>query len=213
MRARLDVGQRFMVLCVVVGLLCGLVAVAFHLSIHWLFGEVWHLAESLSLPGFIAVMLLAPTLGGLVVGLGVRFISPNAAGSGIPQTKAAYFNNGGRISAHDGFWRFIFGVLYVGLGNSLGREGPTVHVSAAIGSRIGRWGFRDAQRRQAMVPVGVAGGIAAAFNAPIAAIMFVFEGARGDRELCDSWVGWVVFSDPFSGRDDWGNHGLWSRGF
>jgi len=175
MRARLDVGQRFMVLCVVVGLLCGLVAVAFHLSIHWLFGEVWHLAESLSLPGFIAVMLLAPTLGGLIVGLGVRFISPNAAGSGIPQTKAAYFNNGGRISAHDGFWRFIFGVLYVGLGNSLGREGPTVHVSAAIGSRIGRWGFRDAQRRQAMVPVGVAGGIAAAFNAPIAAIMFVFE--------------------------------------
>ena len=175
MRARLDVGQRFMVLCVVVGLLCGLVAVAFHISIHWLFGEVWGLAESLSMPGFIAVMLLAPTLGGLIVGLGVRFISPNAAGSGIPQTKAAYFNNGGRISAKDGFWRFVFGVLYVGLGNSLGREGPTVHVSAAIGSRIGRWGFRDAQRRQAMVPVGVAGGIAAAFNAPIAAIMFVFE--------------------------------------
>ena len=175
MRTRLDVGQRFMVLCVVCGLLCGLVAVAFHLTIHGLFEQVWHLARSLPTWGFITVMLLAPTLGGLIVGLGVCYISPNAAGSGIPQTKAAYFNNGGRISGHDGFWRFIFGVLYVGLGNSLGREGPTVHVSAAISSRIGRWGFRDSQRRQALVPVGVAGGIAAAFNAPIAAIMFVFE--------------------------------------
>lgn len=175
MRARLDVGQRFMVLCVVCGLLCGLVAVAFHLAIHRLFELVWYLATSLPLSGFIAVLLLAPTLGGLIVGLGVRYLSPNSVGSGIPQTKAAYFNNGGRISAQDGFWRFVLGTLYVGLGNSLGREGPTVHCSAAIGSRLGRWGFRDSQRRQALVPVGVAGGIAAAFNSPIAAIMFVFE--------------------------------------
>lgn len=181
MRARLDAGQRFIVLCVVCGLLCGLVAVAFHLAIHGLFEQVWNLAASMSLSGFIAVMLLAPTLGGLAVGIGVRYFSPNSAGSGIPQTKAAYFNNGGRISMKDGLWRFVLGTLYVGLGNSLGREGPTVHVSAAISSRIGRWGFRDNQRQRALVPVGVAGGIAAAFNAPIAAIMFVFE------ELMDSF--------------------------
>ncbi|MGJ8696158.1 MAG: chloride channel protein [Verrucomicrobiaceae bacterium] len=175
LRARLDVGQRFMVFCVVCGLLCGLVAVAFHFAIHGLFDQVWRLAERMNPGGFVAVMLLAPTLGGLAVGLGVKYLSPNSAGSGIPQTKAAYFNNGGKISARDGFWRFVLGTLYVGLGNSLGREGPTVHVSAAIGSRIGRWGFRDRQRQQALVPVGVAGGVAAAFNAPIAAIMFVFE--------------------------------------
>lgn len=182
MRARLSDNQRFTVLCIVCGLLCGLVAVAFHLVIHALFEGVLKLAESQSIEGFILILLLAPTLGGLIVGFGIKFVSPAAAGSGIPQTKAAYFNKGGKISSHDGFWRFILGSLYVGLGNSLGREGPTVHVSASIGSRLGRWAFKDPRRKQAMVPVGVAGGIAAAFNAPIAAIMFVFE------ELMDSFA-------------------------
>lgn len=175
MRARMDDQQRFLVLCIMCGLICGLVGVGFHLAIHGLFDFVWHLAKSQSFWGFIGIMLLAPTLGGLLVGLAVQKWAPQCAGSGIPQTKAAYFNKGGNISALTGIWRFILGTLYVGLGNSLGREGPTVHVSAAVGSKIGRWGFRDPLRKQAMVPVGVAGGIAAAFNAPIAAIMFVFE--------------------------------------
>jgi CIC family chloride channel protein len=175
MRARLDDRQRFLFLCILCGLICGLVGVGFHIAIHGLFGMVWELARSQSFRGFVAIMLLAPTLGGLLVGIAVQKWAPQCAGSGIPQTKAAYFNKGGNISARTGIWRFILGTLYVGLGNSLGREGPTVHVSAAVASKIGRWGFRDPARKQAMVPVGVAGGIAAAFNAPIAAIMFVFE--------------------------------------
>ena len=175
MRSRLDDQQRFLVLCILCGLICGLVGVGFHIAIHGLFGMVWELARSQSFWGFVAIMLGAPTLGGLAVGIAVQKWAPECAGSGIPQTKAAYFNKGGHISAFTGAWRILLGTLYVGLGNSLGREGPTVHVSAAVSSKIGRWGFRDPARRQAMVPVGVAGGIAAAFNAPIAAIMFVFE--------------------------------------
>jgi len=175
MRARLDDQQRFLVLCIMCGLICGLVGVGFHLAIYALFEAVWDLARSRPLGEFIALMLMAPTLGGLLVGIAVTTRAPQCAGSGIPQTKAAYFNQGGKISARAGLWRFLLGTLYVGLGNPLGREGPTVHVSAAVGSKIGRWGFRDPARKQAMVPVGVAGGIAAAFNAPIAAIMFVFE--------------------------------------
>ncbi|MEP4050249.1 MAG: chloride channel protein, partial [Luteolibacter sp.] len=112
---------------------------------------------------------------GLLVGLAVRFYVPDAAGSGIPQTKAAYYNHGGKISGKTGVMRFILGSLYVGLGNSLGREGPTVHVSAAISSRIGRWAFNDPARVQSMLPVGMAAGIAAAFNAPLSALTFVFE--------------------------------------
>src|SRR5690606_18435998 len=104
-----------------------------------------------------------PTLAGLAVGVVVRFLAPDAAGSGIPQTKAAYYNHGGTISTRSGVFRFLLGSLYVGLGNSLGREGPTVHFSAAIASRIGRWAFRDPVRVQSMLPVGMAGGIAAAF--------------------------------------------------
>ncbi|MGD1978334.1 MAG: chloride channel protein, partial [Akkermansiaceae bacterium] len=175
MRASMNDQQRFLALCIMCGLICGLVGVGFHVAIHALFEAVWDFAKSRSPGEFIAVMIAAPTLGGLVVGIAVHRWAPECSGSGIPQTKAAYFNKAGTIPAKAGLWRFLLGTLYVGLGNSLGREGPTVHVSAAVGSKIGRWGFRDPARKQAMVPVGVAGGIAAAFNAPIAAIMFVFE--------------------------------------
>lgn len=175
MRQRLNDGQRFAVLCVASGLLCGLAAVAFHLAIHHTFDWLWSTATGMSESGFIAMMIGAPTLAGLAVGIAVRFFVPEVAGSGIPQTKAAYYNKGGKISARAGLWRFVLGALYVGLGNSLGREGPTVHISTAISSRIGRWAFNDPARVQAMAPVGMAAGIAAAFNAPLSALTFVFE--------------------------------------
>ncbi|MGD7654045.1 MAG: chloride channel protein [Verrucomicrobiales bacterium] len=175
MRKRMSDGQRFMVLCILAGFLCGLGAVAFHMAIHHLFEWLWHFAVGRSKWEFAAILLLAPTLAGLLVGIVVGNWSPDAAGSGIPQTKAAYYNKGGKISGRVGVWRFVLGSLYVGLGNSLGREGPTVHLSAAICSRIGRWAFRDPLRVQSMLPVGMAAGIAAAFNAPLSALTFVFE--------------------------------------
>jgi CIC family chloride channel protein len=175
MRSRWSDTQRFAVLCVFAGLLCGLAAVAFHLAIHSLFHWLWGQARGRDPYAFALILLAAPTLAGLLVGLGVRFFAAEAAGSGIPQTKAAYYNKGGKISFRSGMWRFLLGSLYVGLGNSLGREGPTVHISTAITSRIGRWAFRDPNRVQAMAPVGMAAGIAAAFNAPLSALTFVFE--------------------------------------
>jgi len=175
LRGRFNDGQRFLLLCIISGLLCGLAAVGFHLTIHHLFEWLWTWAAGGDWARFCAIMITAPTVAGLVVGLAVRFIAPEAAGSGIPQTKAAYFNHGGRVSTRSGLFRFVLGSLYVGLGNSLGREGPTVHFSAAISSRIGRWAFRDPARVQSMLPVGMAAGIAAAFNAPLSALTFVFE--------------------------------------
>ncbi|MBK1834651.1 chloride channel protein [Roseibacillus ishigakijimensis] len=175
MRARLSVNQRFLILCIVAGLLCGIAAVLFHFAIEGLFHSLWHFASHQEPRAFIAIMIAAPTLGGLLVGLvGQRFI-PETIGSGIPQTKYAYYNKGGKIRSYVGLSRLILGSLYIGLGNSLGREGPTVHISAAIASRLGRWGFRDATRVQSMLPVGMAAGIAAAFNAPLSALTFVFE--------------------------------------
>ncbi|MBK1826916.1 chloride channel protein [Haloferula rosea] len=175
MRRRMSDGQRFGALCVLAGLLCGLTAVLFHYAIHHLFHWLWHEASTRDPREFAIILLAAPTLAGLAVGIGVQFFAPEAAGSGIPQTKAAYYNDGGKISFRSGVWRFVLGSLYVGLGNSLGREGPTVHISTAISSRIGRWAFRDPARVQAMAPVGMAAGIAAAFNAPLSALTFVFE--------------------------------------
>lgn len=175
MRSRLSDGQRFLALCLLAGLLCGLAAVSFHFVIHNIFEWLWDQAEHRDPVWFCVILIAAPTFAGLLVGLSVHYFGSETAGSGIPQTKAAYYNKGGKISGRTGILRFILGSLYVGLGNSLGREGPTVHVCAAISSRIGRWAFNDPARVQSMLPVGMAAGIAAAFNAPLSALTFVFE--------------------------------------
>ncbi len=185
LRLRFKDSERFFILCAVAGLLCGLAAVGFHYAIHSTFTQIWklsHLGQPLGIPWWW-IMPWIPALGGLAVGLAMH--GPGraghnrwallAAGSGIPQTKAAYFNHFGRIPLSVAIWRFILGTLFVGSGNSLGREGPTVHMCAAIASTVGRAAGLAKRRVQAMVPVGVAAGVAAAFNAPISAIIFVFE--------------------------------------
>ncbi|MCP5535090.1 MAG: chloride channel protein [Akkermansiaceae bacterium] len=149
---------------------------AFHLSIHYTFQQLWRFATiQVETWQFILVMLTAPAVGGLICGLAIRYWVPGAVGSGIPQTKEAYYNKGGHIQTFTGVWRVVLGTLYVGLGNALGREGPMVHASSAIASRIGRFIFIDHERVRAMIPVGMAAGIGAAFNAPLSAITFVFE--------------------------------------
>lgn len=175
LRANFDDGQRFLAVSILCGVLCGVVAVLFHHSIEFIFHNLWHFASHQNPIWFGVTMVTAPTLGGLLVGVCVKNFAPNAVGSGIPQTKVAFYNKRGMISSLEGFWRFILGSLYVGLGNSLGREGPTVHVCSSIASKLGRWAFRSPARKQAIVPVGMAAGISAAFNAPISAITFVFE--------------------------------------
>lgn len=176
LRNRFNDSQRFMLACVLCGLVCGLLAVIFHYSIHYTFHHVWEFATGQHETWqFVAVMLTAPTIGGLICGLAIKYWVPQATGSGIPQTKEAYYNKRGYISTATGFWRIILGTLYVGLGNALGREGPMVHAASAASSRIGRFIFKDPERVRAMIPVGMAAGIGAAFNAPLSAITFVFE--------------------------------------
>ncbi|NWK57584.1 chloride channel protein [Verrucomicrobiaceae bacterium N1E253] len=176
MRRRFNDRERFLVACVFCGLLCGLMAVVFHLGIEHTFHAVWTAATGqVETWKFVAIMLAAPAMGGLICGLAIRFVVPGAVGSGIPQTKDAYYNRGGFIPATTGLWRVVLGTVYVGLGNALGREGPIVHASSAIASRLGRFFFKDPERIRAMIPVGMAAGIGAAFNAPLSAITFVFE--------------------------------------
>jgi len=174
MRGRFNDGQRFLMLCICAGVLCGLVGVSFHLSITLLFDGLFGLYAGW---GFwtIPAMIASPALAGLIVGLMIRYVSPTASGSGIPQTKAAYYQNFGIIKTSEAFWRFIIGTISVGAGNSLGREGPTVHICSAVSSKLGRMFGLSKLRVQAMVPVGMGAGISAAFNAPISAITFVFE--------------------------------------
>lgn len=174
MRGRFDDSQRFLVLCICAGVLCGLVGVTFQWAITRLFDNLFGFYERW---GFwtIPAMIFSPALAGLIVGLMIRTVSPTASGSGIPQTKDAYHNNFGVIRISEAFWRFIIGTISVGFGNSFGREGPTVHICSAVSSILGQFFGLSKLRVQAMVPVGMGAGISAAFNAPLAAITFVFE--------------------------------------
>ena len=160
---------------IIVGFVCGLVAVAFHLSIEYVFEHVFAFQQNQPRWLSILLMILAPALGGLFVGFILFKVEPSGGGSGIPQSKAAYWNEGGILSFKETFWRYVLGVASIGSGNSLGREGPTVHLCASIASVIGqRLKLREESFRE-MIPIGMGAGIAAAFNAPLAAVTFVIE--------------------------------------
>lgn len=174
MRGRFDDGQRFLLLCICAGVVCGLVGVSFHLAITLLFNGLFGLYGDWGVWA-IPAMILSPAIAGLIVGLLIHHASPSASGSGIPQTKAAYHQKFGLIKTSEAIWRFIIGTISVGFGNSLGREGPTVHICSAVSSKLGRIFGLSKLRVQAMIPVGMGAGISAAFNAPISAITFVFE--------------------------------------
>lgn len=175
--------QRYLIIWIITGVTCGLVAVAFHKSIDLVFHLVQVFSGSMGErhPMLAYLVLgLAPVVGGLLTGLILVYGEPSAAGSGIPQTKLQYYRDFGVMRLREAVARFFVGSLSVGFGMSLGREGPTVHICSAIASTIGqRFGLAK-KRVQAMVPLGMGAGIAAAFNTPMAAVFFVFEELLGD---------------------------------
>jgi len=172
--------RRFHVLAILIGLLSGLGAVAFHQSIHWAESNLIYRVKDF--PGWLGIagLILLPALGGLIVGFLIKYWAPEAAGSGIPQTKAAYYLKFGRIRFRAAVSKFILGTISIGTGASLGREGPTVQLSAAIASWVGRWFGLAPRQVMNLIPLGCAGGIAAAFNTPLAAIVFAIEEIMGD---------------------------------
>ncbi|MFL5405326.1 MAG: chloride channel protein [Myxococcales bacterium] len=174
--------QQLFALTVVIGGVCGLAAVAFHLLINLV--TQWAIDPALAAPGrsWIGWTLLVPTAGGLASGALLQYVVPNARGSGIPQVKVAYAGRGGPLRIRDSIGKFFIGALQIGTGASLGREGPTVQICAGIASRIGRLAGVSPQNLKRLLPVGAAAGIAAAFNAPIAAVTFTIEEVVGDLD-------------------------------
>jgi chloride channel protein, CIC family len=171
--------QRLFVLTVVIGGACGLAAVAFHLSIEVV--SRLAIAPALAAPGrsWIWWTLLVPTLGGAASGVLLQYVVPNARGSGIPQVKVAFAGRGGPLRMRDSVGKFFVGALQIGTGSSLGREGPTVQIAAGLATRIGRLARLSPDEVRRLLPVGAAAGIAAAFNAPIAAVTFTIEEVIG----------------------------------
>jgi CIC family chloride channel protein len=167
-------GQVFLVLALVIGALTGLAVVAFILltermgmRLYPIGGAPWR-------------RLLFPIVGSLGIGYLLFRYFPDARGSGVPQTKAALFAREGRITLRTALGKFFCTSATLASGIPLGREGPSVQVGAGIASVLGRLlGLRSGQLKN-LIPVGAAAAIAAAFNTPLAAVLFSLEEVMGD---------------------------------
>jgi chloride channel protein, CIC family len=166
----------FLLLAVLIGIFSGIAVVCFRVAIE--FTTFLLLGSSLS-PG-IARVLLAPTIAGLAIGLLALQVFPRARGSGVNQTKLAVYVLNGYISFRTVISKFLMCALAIGSGQSLGPEDPSLQMGAGIASAIGR-GLKLSQRKIRLIaPVGAAAGLAAAFNAPISAVLFVIEEVIGN---------------------------------
>jgi CIC family chloride channel protein len=179
-RIRLPLNQKYFILTVTIAVACGLAAVSYHFLIELMSHNLIERALALKGTWRTVWVLLVAALGGLAAGLLLEYFAPEARGSGIPQVKLAYSINYGRVPMRAAIGKVIISALCVGSGASLGREGPTVQICAAISNAIARL-FSIPRRNQInQVPVGTAAAIAAAFNTPIAAVTFALEEIIGD---------------------------------
>src|SRR6267154_1345265 len=164
----------FLILTLLIGALVGMTVVAFILLTER-FG-----ARLYPTGGAAWRRLLVPVVGSLGMGFLLCRFFPDARGSGVPQTKAALFARGGRISLGTVFGKFFCTSATLACGIPLGREGPAVQVGAGIASVLGRKLGLSPERVKALIPVGAAAAVAAAFNTPLAAVLFALEEVVGD---------------------------------
>jgi CIC family chloride channel protein len=167
--------QRLLAVTILAGGLCGLAAVAFHLSIMGLEVLLIDRANAAAGHSWIWWTILCPAIGGLVAGVGLTYWAPGAAGSGIPQVKVAYALRAGLVPFKEAAGKFVLCAIQIGSGASLGLEGPTVQICAGVSSLLAKLARLSPKNTRRMASVGMAAGIAAAFNAPIAAVTFTLE--------------------------------------
>src|SRR6266550_3031024 len=163
-----------LVLSLFIGALVGLVVVAFILLTGRLAAHMYPAG------GLGWRRILVPVLGSLLTGYLLYRYFPLARGSGIPQTRAAVFIHDGRISLRSVVGKFICCSASLASGIPLGREGPSVYIGSGLASVIARkLGLSKGQVKW-LLPVGGAAALAAAFNTPIAAVLFALEEIMGD---------------------------------
>ncbi len=177
----LEEGSLFLLLAVVIGVFAGLAVVCFRIAIEWtrisLLGSLY--------PKMPRVFIV-PAIAGLVIAFLVVKFFPRVRGSGVTQTKSAVYIYDGFIPFQTVIGKFICCALAIGSGQSLGPEDPSLQMGAGIASLLGRKLKLSREKIRLIAPVGAAAGLAAAFNSPIAAVIFVIE------EVIGTWSAGVL---------------------
>jgi chloride channel protein, CIC family len=177
-------------LTLLIGAIVGLVIVAFILLTENLGSRMYPSG------GAAWRRIFIPVAGSLITGFLLLRYFPSARGSGIPQTKTALFLNSGIIHLRTVLGKFGCSSVSLASGIALGREGPSVQVGAGIASVLGRQLGLSPAKAKALVPIGAAAALAAAFNTPIAAVLFTLEEVLGD--LHARVLGAIVLSSATS---------------
>lgn len=166
------------------GVLTGLLAVAFRVALEWLDGARsalfagWH---GLGFAGLPLCILWSALLAGAGVWLVKRF-APEASGSGVPHLKGVLLGLQTMRATRILLVKFGGGLLALGSGLLMGREGPTLQMGGAMGDLVGRFLGAGESNRRILIAAGAAAGLSAAFNAPLAGLIFVLEEVQGDFE-------------------------------
>jgi CIC family chloride channel protein len=177
---KLPVRGRPIFLTCVYGLGAGIAAVAFQTAMNGLFRlslvSLSHQSRTVFVLGSFGVIVTTS----LLVGYLLNTFCREASGSGIPQLKVAFWKDFGVVPWRVVWVKFVAGVLSIGGGCSLGREGPSVQLAAGVASNLAGGLGEAKQARRLAAAAGAGAGLAAAFNTPLAAVTFVLEEIIGD---------------------------------
>ena len=160
---------------ILVGIISGLLAVLFRYSVSQLDSFLFETSDKMSLLYKIISIPLITGFGGLIAGLLVFKIAPESSGSGIPEVKYFLSKLGQKFRKRVIITKFFAGVIGIGAGLSLGREGPSVQLGAGAGALVSRLYKLQGFKERKLIAAGAGAAIGATFNAPIAATIFVLE--------------------------------------
>ena len=171
----------------VIGCLSGLAVVALREAISWIEITLYSVEIDMFSRYEIAVepwmVMLYPTLGGLVVGLITWKLMPEQRNQGVADVVEASAMRAGQMSSRVGFVSAINSAISVGVGASVGREGPAVHLGASLAGWIARRLHLSRSLSRTVLGCGVAAAVSASFNAPIAGALFATEVVVGQYAL------------------------------
>jgi len=181
--------SRMSLLCLAVGIVAGFGALAFNFildtSSELFLGHLvgWHQplpggeGETVMPVGMARhwLVLVVPALGGLLSGLLVFSLAPEAEGHGTDAMINAFHRRGGAIRKRIPLIKTVASALTIGSGGSAGREGPIAQVGAGFGSALGEWLKVSARERRILLLAGAGAGIGAVFRAPLGGAIFASE--------------------------------------
>lgn len=181
-----SLARRFLLITlVIIGSICGVLAVAFHKFVELAYDLL--IGHALARHGIqrIALIIITPAVIFALIAAAIRRFAPRAVGANLARVRMAYNENPELLGPRSILATFIATPLSLGAGAPLGPEGPIVVITSGVSAAIARMLGLPRKIVRGMIPVGVAAGIAAIFNAPITGVVFALEEVVGtaDREL------------------------------